>query len=64
MTLFALLCMLTAFVGVVYSADEEDEAATDTAALDMALLGQGRVAPTELRYAARITDAPRRQLLY
>jgi len=56
--------MLTAFVGVGYSADEEDEAATDTAALDMALLGQGRVAPTELRYAARITDAPRRQLLY
>lgn len=41
-TLFALICMLSAFVGVAYSAGEQEKAATDAAAQWLALTDSGQ----------------------
>ena len=43
-SLFALICVLSAFVGVAYSADEKEKAATDAATQWLALVDSGQYA--------------------
>jgi hypothetical protein len=43
-TLFALICMLSAFVGVAYSADEKEKAGTDATTQWLALVDSGQYA--------------------
>lgn len=44
LSLFALICVLSAFVGVAYSADEKEQAATDAATQWLALVDSGQYA--------------------
>jgi len=53
-SLFALICMLTAFVGVAYSADEKEKAATDASVQWLALVDSGQYAESWFQAASAI----------
>ena len=56
-TLFALICILTAFAGVAYSADEKEKAATDAATQWLVLVDSGQYAESWFQGASFLRGA-------
>ena len=56
-TLFALICLLTAFAGVAYSADEKERAATDAATQWLVLVDSGQYAESWFQGASSFRGA-------
>ena len=56
-TLFALICLLTAFAGVAYSADEKEKAATDAATQWLVLVDSGQYAESWFQGASSFRGA-------
>ena len=56
-TLFALICILAAFAGVAYSADEKEKAATDAATQWLVLVDSGQYAESWFQGASYFRGA-------